>query len=810
MDGSDGEDSTDWLQEAKDRKIKKRILQFSDLKDPDHAKWLYDKFGVASDVDKQISLRQFVSEFQAAEALTSPPGEGPEGPVRKQPKTELKAFDIKYLKFLNSISADGTWQDQGTFTFRGRNQFVETVKKYLTSHLHSPPASPNLSLPAAKGEVTLDPQGEERLDTEVQEDMDEVSDDHLDLGVLLTPPDPGEILALAEVSSKKRAKALVYSSVSGTGKTVSMLELKRLLRKDNQQVVVAYLGFNCCLGLLQEEKDYLRKKPGPSWFIERAREVLARRLVASTIISLHNPDKISELPLGDKIYKGYSIPTVEESKQLLLTGTKASENNPIYIVAGVDEVQLLNNEVSYGPGLGRLFLRILREWQCEWYADGIRLLPLGTGIAIDWSSDPTLGYNVPMHGGDTTLISKEDFKSLVRVVIMGFIKKNKFIKRFGEGVAPETVIDVVSSAYWPRVRLVEHFKNGDTDLLGNRDLDDNAEEHWLTWLCHWLRDEQLLCKSKTVPGGNKEGKIYTLFTLASDSKFHVIPDGYTSSSLIKVLEEKLAVPGLYANLDFVKSLRPEEFMLRDAYDFDKLGFHVVGAAIHVGMYALDSTGLDITLDSATEKQKKRLGLALWFRNEGAVTQGDYDMLVPRVLGKATPLSGEDSDFFPFAGTVQTSFKNNVVEVLSNAKNTGRPVYIRCGRRAICDYLYFYSCKSDKNGTFQFICMVGDAKHSCQKGTSICTSDQEQLFRALICVDSAMKAKELPIKAVRLVFVTNKTKLSAGRAGSKAMKALQSERNKAQKLFPHVNQELLNQESFEFGPFSDILSAERPS
>ena len=59
-------------------------------------------------------------------------------------------------------------------------------------------------------------------------------------------------------------------------------------------------------------------------------------------------------------------------------------------------------------------------------------------------------------------------------------------------------------------------------------------------------------------------------------------------------------------------------MLRDAYD--KLGFHVVGAAIHVGVHALDSTRLDITLDSATEKQKKRLGLALWFRNEGAVTQ----------------------------------------------------------------------------------------------------------------------------------------------------------------------------------------------
>ena len=73
-------------------------------------------------------------------------------------------------------------------------------------------------------------------------------------------------------------------------------------------------------------------------------------------------------------------------------------------------------------------------------------------------------------------------------------------------------------------------------------------------------------------------------------------------------------------------------------------------------------------------------------------------------------------------------------------------------------------------------MVGDAKHSYQKGTSICTFDQEQLFRVLICIDLAMKAEQLPIKAVHLVLVTNKTKLLAGKAGSKAMKALQSKRN----------------------------------
>ena len=92
-----------------------------------------------------------------------------------------------------------------------------------------------------------------------------------------------------------------------------------------------------------------------------AREVLARRLAASTIISLRNPEEVARLPQCQNIYEGYEIPTVGESKKLLLEGTQATTDNPIYVVAGVDEVHLLDNDAP-GLKLGRLFrMRLARS-----------------------------------------------------------------------------------------------------------------------------------------------------------------------------------------------------------------------------------------------------------------------------------------------------------------------------------------------------------------------------------------------------------------------------------------------------------------
>ena len=181
-----------------------------------------------------------------------------------------------------------------------------------------------------------------------------------------------------------------------------------------------------------------------------------------------------------------------------------------------------------------------------------------------------------------------------------------------------------------------------------------------------------------------------------------------------------------------------------------------------------------------------------------------------VLGKATSLSRENGDFFPFEEVKQTKFVKDVLEALCGAmKDAPRPVYIRCGRRAVCDYLFFYSCRSSQSKTAQFICMIADAKHSCKNDTSISTADQKQLFKALSCVDEAMKAAKLSLKAVRLVFVTNKMQFSSSHSGSNAAEELKRHKEHAEILFPDLKQEILNKECFDFGPFSDILPAKRP-
>lgn len=65
----------------------------------------------------------------------------------------------------------------------------------------------------------------------------------------------------------------MYSSVSGSGKTVSLLELKRTLNNDNKNlnIAVAYLGFNTEMNLTDEEETHIANHPK----YQGLREVLA-------------------------------------------------------------------------------------------------------------------------------------------------------------------------------------------------------------------------------------------------------------------------------------------------------------------------------------------------------------------------------------------------------------------------------------------------------------------------------------------------------------------------------------------------------
>jgi hypothetical protein len=131
------------------------------------------------------------------------------------------------------------------------------------------------------------------------------------------------------------------------------------------------------------------------------------------------------------------------------------------------------------------------------------------------------------------------------------------------------------------------------------------------------------------------------------------------------------------------------------------------------------------------------------------------------------------------------------------------VYIRCGRLTCCDYLYFYVRKA-KTGKAELICTVCDAKHTNQDdggGDSITTPDQTGLFKAVCRVASAVRAAKLVLGNVRILFVSNRTRFTVS-------DNLSANQQAAAQLFPDVTQELLNTDTFEFGPFSDILGARR--
>jgi hypothetical protein len=79
-------------------------------------------------------------------------------------------------------------------------------------------------------------------------------------------------------------------SVSGSGKTVSMLQLKSKVKElIPESVVVAHLGFNMNLNLSGFENEFIDAKN-----LDGAEQVLACRLAAATIISMVNHEMVTK------------------------------------------------------------------------------------------------------------------------------------------------------------------------------------------------------------------------------------------------------------------------------------------------------------------------------------------------------------------------------------------------------------------------------------------------------------------------------------------------------------------------------------
>ena len=404
------------------------------------------------------------------------------------------------------------------------------------------------------------------------------------------------------------------------------------------------------------------------------------------------------------------------------------------------------------------------------------------------------------------LIKKEDFHTLVANVVHR-LPKEEFNRRFKPRGMPEnTVIDLMAAAYWPRVRLLEWWRDG----VEFARLRDANTQRWCYWLQMWMLGKHLGMATDderlALPGKGDEGKIIALFQLRDVSYCAVIPDGYCAPDIVDSLNLHLPVPGLYDGLDAVGQLVHIENILADYRGFEALGFNVVGTSIYVGLCALQKD--PVSGAGATDGQKKRLGLSMWLQAMN-VKAG-----VPIVRLRCTI----PRYYYPFANHRQKRFAPSFVqEMLTGTEppDGRRPVFVRCGPQTCCDYLYLYA-----TGCNEWVAIIADAKHTSQPaaaalvtdaagtsepsgaGDAVTAEDQEGLYNALFHVNAALQAANSKLVGVRLVFVTNRTTLTEGK---KDTTTLAECKERARKEFK-VEAELLNRDTFDFGPFSDWLFA----
>jgi hypothetical protein len=280
-------------------------------------------------------------------------------------------------------------------------------------------------------------------------------------------------------------------------------------------------------------------------------------------------------------------------------------------------------------------------------------------------------------------------------------------------------------------------------------------------------------------------------------KFSVKPDGYCAGSIIENLMAKLQVPLLHDGLNVLPSLDPNSFCMRDPQSFENMGFNTVGSAIHVGLYALNTAIRTIMLECATQPKNSKLALLCGSREKAVFCHPETRVLhVPQILGP-TDSTGNYGAFFPFKSSYQTAFVQAVWLCLQKSAEDFTLVYICCGSHTCCDYLYFY-IRYTQNGMTTFLCNICDAEHASGTGVEkVSTKEQSKLVDAVVKVDAAFKAEGLTLSDVCLLFVTNRDSLAMSLGTSLATRT----------MFSNVELELLNNATFEFGPCSDILTAQ---
>lgn len=233
----------------------------------------------------------------------------------------------------------------------------------------------------------------------------------------------------------QKTRAVVYSTVSGAGKTSAMLHCPN----------IRYLGGNNNFAFTQLEIDFATQ------CLEHCRQVIYRRLLLLEAVYANNPDSCTITPRAKLLEE---VPMFGTKLLLNELSDFLSQGHDVTRVLGIDEVQMLDTHKVHGEdaGLGRVFVRVLRELQCRAYTEfkGARLLPLATGIVPGFENNPTTGKNLALYGGDRVVVKRTHFKQLAKLKL-GNIPMH--LRNYSQ----KYQVEVLTAIHWPRVRDLDTY-----------------------------------------------------------------------------------------------------------------------------------------------------------------------------------------------------------------------------------------------------------------------------------------------------------------------------------------------------------------
>lgn len=604
-----------------------------------------------------------------------------------------------------------------------------------------------------------------------------------------------------------KSRAVAFTAVSGSGKTVASLKLRDAMptldamiggELKHPPVTVAYLGFNTSMSLLGDEKRLIEH-----YGADAAEPVLMRRLLMATSAAVVVKERgfpFATIPSNAQLVQRAKYPKSEVCPEILAGVLGASAKAPHVLIAIVDEAQILDTNFDIRLkketiGLGRYFMRTLRDFQETMRGVGIHLLPLATGISLNFedgieSSDQTKVLDLDA----LTHLSRDEFTRLTWLRL-SFAPIAASIPQGVLNAAEERERSamIISAACWPRIRVMNDVTSADEGGTAAKPTDSSL---WLEWMSRWMQRRRFTkgADTKFLPPEHREGKFQQAFIMHGDDEFEIIPDGFNANAIAGSLVEVLPFDEHLVNdkqkiaavLELKMNL--QSLLCVGHTTFEHVGFATAAMALRVGMHALTP------INAPHRLHDSRLGLAAWFLVQRAVKNCALQPLILNFEGD------ERSAQLPFLEDERKGFDMgpSCGVALENAASQRRPIYIRSATKCRFDYAFMYPHTTDGS----YIVLIVDAKHTITVEGRIKTRDQQQMYCAAKDLLNALRNVGVAVSALRLMHLTNREKVD----NPQLPPSIDPE---VARLIKGQGIEQLNRDTFEFEPWTGLLFAKEP-